>query len=131
MVTYVGVLDGSGSVWGVRLPDLAGCVGGGETPEAAIADATSALRDVAAHRRTAERPLPVPSSVTAILASGEVGAGETIVLIPLVLDSGRTVRANLTLDAGLLEAIDKAAGDRGVSRSAFIADAARDKLLKV
>ena len=34
---YVGILDGSGTVWGVRVPDLPGCHGGGETPEAAIA----------------------------------------------------------------------------------------------
>jgi predicted RNase H-like HicB family nuclease len=131
VVNYVGVLDGSEKVWGVRFPDLDGCVGGGETPEAAIADATAALRDVAAHRRDAKRPLPKPSTVAEILASGEVAAGETVVLIPLILDSGRTVRANLTFDAGLLKAIDLAAGQRGVSRSAFIADAARDKLMRV
>ena len=130
MVNYVGVLDGSEKVWGVRFPDLDGCVGGGETPEAAIADATAALRDVAAHRHDAKRPLPKPSTVIEILASGEVAAGETVVLIPLILDSGRTVRANLTFDAGLLKAIDLAAGQRGVSRSAFIADAARDKLMR-
>jgi len=64
------------------------------------------------------------------LGGGEVAAGETIGLIPLVLDSGRTVRANLTFNAGLLDAIDRAAEQRGVSRSAFIADAARDKLMR-
>ena len=130
MINYVGVLDGSGEVWGLRLPDIPGCVGGGETPEAAIVDATAALRDVAAFRRGAERALPNPSAVAEILASGEVAEGESIVLIPLIVDSGRTVRANLTLDAGLLEAIDSAAEQRGVSRSAFIADAARDKLMR-
>jgi len=130
VINYVGVLDGSGEVWGVRLPDIPGCVGGGETPEAAIVDATAALRDVAAFRRGAERALPNPSAVAEILASGEVAEGESIVLIPLIVDSGRTVRANLTLDAGLLEAIDSAAEQRGVSRSAFIADAARDKLMR-
>ena len=39
MTYYVGVLDGGGEVWGVRIPDIPGCVGGGKTPEAAIADA--------------------------------------------------------------------------------------------
>ena len=28
---YVGILDGSGDVWGVRVPDVEGCVGGGAT----------------------------------------------------------------------------------------------------
>jgi predicted RNase H-like HicB family nuclease len=130
-MNYVGVLDGSGKVWGVRFPDLPGCVGGGESPEAAIADAAAALRDVAAHRRGADREAPKPSTVEEVRASGEVGPDESLVLIPLVLDSGRTVRANLTFDAGLLAAIDEAAEQRGVSRSAFLADAARDKLMRV
>lgn len=130
MTNYVGVLDGSGQVWGVRLPDIDGCVGGGETPEAAITDATLALREVAAHRRGADRPMPRPSTVAEVLASGEVAANEAVVLIPLLLDAGRSVRANLTLDAGLLEAIDHAAEHRGVTRSAFLADAAREKLMR-
>jgi len=35
--------------------------------------------------------------------------GETAVMIPLPRDGGRPVRANLSLDAALLEAIDEAA----------------------
>ena len=130
MTNYVGVLDGKDGVWGVRFPDMDGCVGGGDTPEAAIADATAALRDVASHRRKSGRALPPPSALADILARGDVAAGESVVLIPLILDSGRTVRANLTLDAGLLEAIDDAAQRGGVTRSAFLADAAREKLLR-
>ena len=49
-------------------------------------------------------------------------------MIPLLLDKGRTVRANLTLDAGLLEEIDAEAQLRGLTRSAFLASAARDKI---
>lgn len=130
MTNFVGVLDGAGKVWGVRLPDVDGCVGGGETPEAAIADATEALRDVATHRRGAGRELPKPSGLADVLAREEIGPGEIVVLIPLILDAGRTVRANLTLDAGLLDAIDVAAERSGVSRSAFVADAAREKLMR-
>ena len=129
MTHYVGVLDGGGEVWGVRIPDIPGCVGGGETPEAAIADAAEALRDVAAHRRDGGFALPQPSSMTEIMASGEIGEGESAVMVPLLLDSGRTVRANISLDAGLLEAIDAAAKERGLSRSAFLASAAREKIM--
>jgi predicted RNase H-like HicB family nuclease len=128
MTYYVGILDGTGAVWGVRIPDVSGCVGAGASPEQAIADVTIALRDVMAHRRGGGFEIPAPSSVSAILASGEIQSGETIVMIPLVLDSGRTVRANLTMDAGLLDAIDEAATLRGVTRSAFVASAAREKI---
>jgi metal-responsive CopG/Arc/MetJ family transcriptional regulator len=38
------------------------------------------------------------------------------------------VKANLSLDAGLLAAIDDAAASRGLTRSAFLASAAREKI---
>jgi predicted RNase H-like HicB family nuclease len=126
--SYVGILDGSRDVWGVRLPDVDGCVGGGKTPEAAIADATQALRDVLGHKQISGVAFPKASSIAQILKCEKPGKNESTVIIPVVLDSGRTVRANLTLDAGLLEAIDTAATRAGVTRSAFIASAAREKL---
>jgi hypothetical protein len=65
-----------------------------------------------------------------ILKAGEISAkrNEAAVIVPVVLDAGRTVRANLTFDAGLLEAIDAEASRRGLTRSAFLASAARERL---
>jgi predicted RNase H-like HicB family nuclease len=91
---------------GVRFPDIPGCVGAGASPDEAIADATKALRDVMAYKRSERFELPKASAVSEILASGEIGPGETAILVPLVVDAGRTIRANLTFDAGLLAAID-------------------------
>jgi hypothetical protein len=48
--------------------------------------------------------------------------------VPLVLETGRPVKANLSLDAGLLAAIDEAAAARGLTRSAFLSSAAREKI---
>jgi predicted RNase H-like HicB family nuclease len=128
MTHFVGVLDGSGDVWGVRIPDVSGCVGGGATPEAAISDAASALKDVMAHKQSGGFALPRASTLASIIALGEIAEGESAVMIPLLLDSGRTVRANLTLDAGLLQSIDAEARLRGITRSAFVASAAREKI---
>ncbi|MEJ0093011.1 MAG: type II toxin-antitoxin system HicB family antitoxin [Methylocella sp.] len=50
MAHYVGILDGSDDNWGVRIPDVPGCVGAGNTPDEAIASVTGALRDVMAHK---------------------------------------------------------------------------------
>ena len=125
---YIGILDGEGDVWGVRLPDIDGCVGGGATPEAAIADVTQALRDVLAHKQSSGVPFPAASAISEILRREKPCKGESTVIIPVVLDAGRSVRANLTIDAGLLEAIDTAATRAGVTRSAFVASAAREKL---
>ena len=132
MIYYVGILDGSDNVWGVRIPDCPGCYGGGATPEAAISDAISALREWAAEMRSDEAMLPRARSAAEILADPEarpdLAAGESSVLIPLLLDAGPTVRANVTFDAGLLEAIDAEAKRRGLTRSAFLASAALDKI---
>jgi predicted RNase H-like HicB family nuclease len=127
---YVGILDGSGSVWGIRIPDLPGCYGGGTSANAAVADAISAMTEYADHYAKRGQMLPEPRSVGEILEGGEVdlAAGEGTVFLPLLLDSGRTVRANITLDAGLLETIDAEAKLRGLTRSAFLASAAREKI---
>ena len=65
-----------------------------------------------------------------VLKAGEIEAmrNEVAVIVPVVLDEGRTVRANLTFDAGLLAAIDAEASRRGLTRSAFMASAARERL---
>ncbi len=128
MVHYVGILDGAGKVWGIRFPDIPGCVGAGSTPEQAIADATIALRDVIAYKRQKGFKPPKAKPISEVLASAEINPGETAILIPVILDAGRTIRANLTLDAGLLAAIDSEAKRRGLTRSAFLASAAREKL---
>jgi predicted RNase H-like HicB family nuclease len=130
MTHYVGILDGSGDVWGVRVPDLPGVHGGGATPEAAISDAISAAREWGEHQKSKGIEIPPARTVAQILqAEGiDTASGESAVLIPLLLDSGRTQRANLTFDAGLLAAIDAEARRRGLTRSAFLASAAREKI---
>jgi len=123
MIYYVGILGGADDVWGVRIPDCRGCHGGGATPEAAISDAISVLREWAAEMRADGVEVPAARTTAEILADREnrpdFAAGESAVLIPLTLDAGRAVRANVTFDAGLLEAIDAEAERRGLTRSAF------------
>ena len=130
MTQYVGILDGGGKTFGVRIPDLPGCYGAGASPEVAIADAMSAAREWVSHRETRGELAPKPRSMVQIMKVEEIDAAqnEVAVLIPVVLDAGRTVRANLTFDAGLLAAIDEEAAKRGLTRSAFLASAARERL---
>ncbi|KAA3446941.1 DNA-binding protein [Mesorhizobium sp. SARCC-RB16n] len=130
MAHYVGILDGADDVWGVRVPDLPGCHGGGANPEEAIADATSAVREWVEARLAKGASLPKARRLADLLRADEIdsAAGESAVMIPVLIDSGRPVRANLSLDAGLLAAIDAEASRRGLTRSAFIASAAREKI---
>ncbi|TIM46849.1 type II toxin-antitoxin system HicB family antitoxin [Mesorhizobium sp.] len=130
MTHYVGILDGADDVWGVGVPDLPGCHGGGASPDEAIADATSAVREWAEARMAKHLPLPDARKVADLLQLGGIDSagGESAVMIAVLIDSGRPVRANLSLDAGLLAAIDAEASRRGLTRSAFIASAAREKI---
>jgi len=134
MAYFVGILDGSGNVWGVRVPDPPGVYGGGKTPEDAIADAVKAAREWAAHQTTHGFQIPAPRSVQEIKADASVeldqAAGDSLVMIPLVIDSGRPVKANISLDAGQLEAIDAEAARRGLTRSAFLATAALELIAR-
>ena len=129
---YVAILEGADDNWGVRIPDLPGCHGAGTSAVAALADATSAARDWAEHMVTRGYEIPTPRSMQEIAADREAEfnlKSESLVMIPLLLDKGRSVRANLSLDAGLLEVIDEEAKKRGLTRSAFLASAARDKII--
>ena len=134
MAHYVGILDGAKKVWGVRIPDFPGCHGGGATPEAALADAISALREFAARQIAAGVGIVPPRTMHEIVhdpATGFDPAAEILVSVPLLLDRGRPVKANISLDAGLLEAIDEEAERRGLTRSAFLSSAALDKIEQI
>ena len=121
-------MDGSDDIWGVRIPDLPGCLGGGSNPSEALADAISAAREWAEHRAGKGIALPSPTPLD-ILLHEEIQPNEVIVNIPVWLDSGRPVKANLSLDSALLDEIDRAAKERGLTRSSFLATAAREKIL--
>jgi hypothetical protein len=57
-----------------------------------------------------------------------IAEGAALAIVPLLRDAGRPAKANLSIDAGLLAAIDEAAEARGLTRSAFLATAAREKI---
>jgi predicted RNase H-like HicB family nuclease len=76
MTNYVGVLDGGGKAYGVRIPDLPGCYGGGATPEAALADAVSAALEWIAQREAKNEAAPIPSTMAQILESESIDAAQ-------------------------------------------------------
>ena len=125
---YTGILDGAGEVWGVRVPDLPGVLGGGATVEAAIGDAISATREWVEAQTADGVAIPLPRPMAEVIADPDVAfvaARETCVLIPLLAETRRSVRANVSIDTGILAAIDAAAKQRGMTRSAFLVVAAR------
>jgi predicted RNase H-like HicB family nuclease len=129
---YIAVVDGEPEAFGVAFPDCPGCTAMGATVEEALASAGEALSEWMGDRIAAGARPPAPRTAGEIrsdpawAADLEMGVLATV---PLLLDEGRTVRANLSLDAGLLARIDEAARERGLTRSAFLASAAREKIM--
>ena len=129
---YITLIDGKAGAYGVVVPDLPGCTSAGSTTDEALRNAVEAVRLWVEDAIDDGEALPPPRSVEALRADPEVAAalaeGAALAIVPLLLDSGRAVGANLSLDAGLLDAIDEAAKAHGLTRSAFLASAAREKI---
>ena len=65
-------------------------------------------------------------ALAAVIVAVEGGA--VLFAVPLLADAGRTVRINISIDKALVDQIDSAAAARGLTRSAFLAQAAREKI---
>ena len=132
MPRYVALVDGSAGAYGVTVPDLPGCTSGGSTTDEALHNAVEAVRMWAEDAIADGEKLPQPRAAETLRADPEVAKsiaeGAVLAIVPLLLDAGRPAKANLSIDAGLLAAIDEAAKARGLTRSAFLASAAREKI---
>ena len=131
MTRYVGWLDGTAGAYGVSFPDCPGCTAMGATSDEAVENATAALREWMGDRVAAGLDVVRARSADEVLADPDLAVemqDGLLVSVPLLLDAGRSVRANVSLDAALLQQIDQAARRRGLTRSAFLASAARDKI---
>ena len=115
------------SAFGISFPDLPSVFSAADDDEAIVPNALEALRLLAE-----DEELPVPSSHADILARADVRQelkqGGFLIRVPLIEDDSRTVRANITMEAGTLAAIDVAAKERGLTRSAFLASCARKEI---
>lgn len=133
MTRYGAIVDGKRGGYGVVIPDLPGCTAMGKTIDEALANAASAAVAWAQVARADGIDIPEPRPIETLRNDPEVKAeivlGGALVIVPLILDAARPAKANLSLDAGLLQAIDEAATARGLTRSAFIASAAREKII--
>jgi predicted RNase H-like HicB family nuclease len=120
------------SCYGVSFSDVPGCTSAGDTLDEALSNAVDAL---SGHIRLMEADMdviPSPRTLEEICDDPENkkdAEGAIISAVPLVRDRGSTTRINVSLDLGLLEAIDGLAKQRSQTRSAFLASAARRELL--
>jgi len=132
MTRYVALIDGEPGAYGVVVPDLPGAAGMGDTVDAAVASAVEGVRLWVETAIETGKKVPPARPIEVVRKDNRVAKalrqGAVLASIPLVMDAGRAVRVNLSLDAGMLAAIDEAANARGLTRSAFLASAAREKI---
>jgi predicted RNase H-like HicB family nuclease len=124
MTRYFALVESEEGVFGVTFPDLAGCTAMGATAEEALDNAAEALRDWVEVAEARRQSVPPPRGAAALLIEPEVKTaldqGAFLAWAPLVREIGRPVKANLSINSGILAAIDAAAELRGVTRSALV-----------
>ncbi len=129
---YVALIDGADGAYGAYFPDLPGCTAMGETVDECQANATEALRAWVEAVAASGHPVPAPRSMAQIVTDPEVREelleGAAITPVVLIRDLGRPVKANMSIDSGVLAAIDATAGRLGVTRSALVERMATERL---
>ena len=116
MSRYPAWIDGEQGAYGVSFPDLPGIVAMGTTVDEALLHAEEALRDYVIETERDGEPITPPTSIEHV----ETPSGYTLVSVPLIRLSGRSVRANLTLDEGVAAFIDGEARRRNMTRTAYV-----------
>ena len=132
MRRFVGLIHGGKSGYGISFPDFPGCISSARSIEAVVGKGAEALRFHVEGMIEDGEVVPPPSSVELLRANPEFAedfTGAVVVLVPMLPPRARAVRLNVSLDEGLLSAIDSAAEKAGVTRSGFLAEAARRMLI--
>ena len=131
-VRYFALIDGKPGAYGVAFPDLPGCTAMGDTLDQAVTEASAALAEWVSTVEGNGGTVPSASPAEALRRDPEVADaladGACLVAMLLVRATGRSVRANLSLDEGLVAAIDAAARNRGVTRSGMVSIIVRQHL---
>ncbi len=128
---YVSFIHQEDATCGISFPDFPGCVSVGDTVDEAVRHGGEALALHVEGLVGAGESIPPPRPIAAIKADPDLAdwrRGADFVLIPLLLDRGSSRRVSISLDTGLLEAIDDEARQRRMTRSAFLATAARREM---
>lgn len=122
---YIGLIHKEAdSDYGVSFPDFPGVITAGTTLDEARALAGEALSFHLEGLAEDGDPIPEPASLEAIMADPENRRGVAI-LVAVNTAAPRSVRVNITLPEDILAEIDSYAKRRGLTRSGFLAQAAK------
>lgn len=128
---YLALIFRDDEGYGFAVPDVPGFTAYAPTDclDEAVAVARGVLADHFASLVDAGLAVPDARAPEQVIADPDVREGlrgaVATMLLPAVLPAGRTLRINISIDENMLGLIDRAAGERKLTRSAFIAEAAR------
>ncbi len=121
------VHEDEGSGFGVSFPDVPGVFSAADDIADLIPNAAEALNLLAE-----DEPLPVARSLEEVRLDPDVAAelarGAFLVAVPFIENDAKIVRINVSMESGMVKAIDAAASARNLTRSAFLAQAARHEI---
>ena len=125
MLHYVALIHKeTGSDYGVSFPDFPGVATAGRSLDEARAMAEEALAFHVEGMLADGQDIPRPSAVDAVMSDSANRDG-IVTLISLTPSTKRAVRLNITLPEDVLAEIDRYAASHGLSRSGFLAQAAK------
>lgn len=126
---YTAVVHQDGdSAFGLTFPDLPGCFAAADTWDDIPAAAAEAL-DLWFEDQADVTPMAL-DAVRKVPAVAEAMAGGAVLLpVPYIPADTAVDGVNITMERGLLRAIDETAKARGMTRSSFLASAARRELV--
>ena len=129
MANYIAIVHKDPeSDFGVSFPDFPGCITAGSNIDEAKDMAQDAL---ALHIRgvleDGER-LPAPSKLEEIMADPDFADAAAFLVVGVPDAKPRTIRVNITVPEMTLKQIDLAAKKRGMSRSSFLVQAAKNTI---
>jgi predicted RNase H-like HicB family nuclease len=127
-MNYIGLIHKEAkSDYGVSFPDFPGVVTAGKDLDDARAMAEEALALHIDGLLEDGEAIPEASSLEEVMSDPENKDGVAI-LVAVKTDPVKCVRVNVTLAEDVLAQIDKFAKERGLSRSGFLAQAAKKVL---
>jgi predicted RNase H-like HicB family nuclease len=128
MRQYIGLIHKEAtSDFGVSFPDFPGVATAGTSLDDARRMAEEALAFHVEGLVEDGEAIPEPSSLDAIMADPDNKDGVAI-LVAIKTEAAKCIRVNVTLPEDILERIDRYADQQGLTRSAFLARAAKRAL---
>ncbi|WP_284777298.1 type II toxin-antitoxin system HicB family antitoxin [Agrobacterium sp. lyk4-40-TYG-31] len=128
MRNYIGLIHkDADSDFGVSFPDFAGVVTAGSDLDDARQMAEEALTLHVEGMVEDGEAIPEPSSLDTIMADPD-NRDAVAILVSLKIESKKAIRLNITLPEDVLKEIDTYAQAHGLTRSGFLARAAKHEI---